>query len=203
MREASRRRGAVVKPWLIVTASLVIMGGLVWLLWNMNRPRPSGDRPKQLVLLCANGLLKPVEQIAARYKVEFGVEVIPRVNNSGGLLSDLRVAQNRADLFLAGEESFNREARAKGLVAEILPVAQQHVVLAVRPGNPEAHRRREGLARRGRPRGPAQSRADGGGPVGPAGAGRQRRLGSPVGTDEEVQRQGILGRHGDRRRPQT
>jgi len=81
-------------------------------------------------------MLKPVEQIAADYQKECGTRINIEAAGSGTLLSKIRVAPNKADLFLAAEESYIREARAHRLVAEAFPVGRQHVVIAVKAGNP-------------------------------------------------------------------
>ena len=88
-------------------------------------------------MYCATGLLKPVQETCAEYQKEYGVSVRIEPDSSGALLSRLRVAPDRVDLYLSGEESFIADARRLKLVAEVLPVARQHVVLAVRPGNPK------------------------------------------------------------------
>ncbi len=88
-------------------------------------------------MYCATGLLKPVQETCAEYQKEYGVSVRIEPDSSGALLSRLRVAPDRVDLYLSGEESFMADARRLKLVAEVLPVARQHVVLAVRPGNPK------------------------------------------------------------------
>ena len=76
-------------------------------------------------------------RLCAEYQKEYGVNVRIEPDSSGTLLSRVRVAPDRVDLYLSGEESFMDEARRKGLVAEVLPFAHQHVVLAVEPGNPK------------------------------------------------------------------
>ncbi len=112
---------------------MAAIAGLVLLLW---RPELKSPHEGELVLYCAAGLLKPVEEICADYEEEYGVKVRIEPGGSGTLLSKLRVAPTAADLYLAAEESYVREARVQGLVAEILPVARQHVVIAVQRGNP-------------------------------------------------------------------
>ena len=129
------------------------------LLWFSTKPAGKARRPGELVLYCATGFIKPVEEICADYEKEYGVKVHIDPDSSGALLSKLRVAPERADLFLSGEESFMREARQQKLVAEVLPVARQHVVLAVAPGNPQKIAGLADLLPRRRPRGAAQSRS--------------------------------------------
>jgi molybdenum ABC transporter molybdate-binding protein len=120
-------------PWLVALASLAAAAALGLLLWN-----PAGHSVSQgeLTLFCAAGLLKPVQEIAADYEKQYGVKVRIEPDASGPLLSKLRIAPERADLFLAGEEQYIRDARSMILIAEIFPVARQHLVIAVKKGNP-------------------------------------------------------------------
>ena len=88
-------------------------------------------------MYCATGCLKPIQEACAGYQKEYGVHVRIEPDSSGSLLSRVRVTPDRVDLYLSGEEWFMTEARRQGLVAEVLPFARQHVVLAVQPGNPK------------------------------------------------------------------
>ncbi len=146
MLSANHRAGFLLKPWLVTFGSLVVLAVVVVLLWR--RPA-SPDLPTEegLVLYCAAGILKPVEEIAAAYEQEYGVRVRIEPGGSGTLLSKLRVAPERADLYLAAEESYLREARSMKLVAEVLPVASMHAVIAVPAGNPGGIRKAEDLLR--------------------------------------------------------
>jgi ABC-type molybdate transport system substrate-binding protein len=120
-------------PWFLPGISLAAMAALVLLLWHpFGRSALRGD----LTLFCAAGLLKPVQYIAEDYQIEYGIKVRIEPDASGTLLSKLRVAPERADLFIAGEEEYVRDARSKKLIAEIFPVARQHLVIAVQKGNP-------------------------------------------------------------------
>ena len=111
-----------------------MIAGLTLALW---KPADSDDsRRQELTLFCAAGLLPPVREICDRYQSECGVKVRIEPDASGPLLGKLRIAPDRADLYLSGEESFMLDAQAQGLVADALPVARQRVTLAVRPGNP-------------------------------------------------------------------
>ena len=130
------RRGSIATPWLVAIGSLIAMIGLTLLLWSSTRPSKPRQKPNELVLYCATGFLKPVQEACAEYQKEYGVNVRIEPDSSGSLLSRVRVAPARVDLYLSGEESFMAEARRRGLVAEVLPFARQHVVLAVGPGNP-------------------------------------------------------------------
>lgn len=128
------RSGRVSRWWLAVGGSLAAIALLVAML---SRPIQRGQPQGELVMYCANGLSKPVQELAAAYEQEFGTKVLLQFDASGPLLSTIRTAPDRGDLYLAGEQTYVREARAQGLVREILPVARQHLVIAVRPGNPK------------------------------------------------------------------
>ncbi len=132
-------RSFLTKPWLIVLGSLGAMGALIGLLWLSSRPATNVETAagEGLVLYCATGLLRPVRTVWADYEKEYGVKVRVDPDSSGALLSKLRVASDRVDLYLSGEESFIADARKRKLVAEVLPVARQHVVIGVPPGNPK------------------------------------------------------------------
>jgi molybdenum ABC transporter molybdate-binding protein len=129
------RAGLVVRPWLVVLGSVAAVVLLVGLLWLSTGGATSRGKPAELVLFCAAGLAKPVEEICTRYEQEYGTRVIINPAGSGTLLSQLRLTPERVDLFLAAEESFIDDARRKGLIAEVLPVIRQQVTLAVSPGS--------------------------------------------------------------------
>jgi len=131
---SGKRLGATSGWWLLAGGSLAVIAVLVVLLI-----RPSGqERPQgELVLYCAAGLSKPVQEVVDAYQKECGVKVLVQFDASGPLLSMIRVAPDKGDLYLAGEESYVREARSLGLVREILPIARQHLVLVVKRGNPK------------------------------------------------------------------
>ena len=89
-----------------------------------------------LTVYCAAGLKKPVEAIAQAYQKEAGVEVRLQYGGSGTLLSQLRVAK-QGDLFIAADEGALGDARKADVIREVLPLAKQHPVIAVRTGNPK------------------------------------------------------------------
>ncbi len=128
------RRGFLAKPWIVVGGSLALAAVLLALRF---RPVPNPVEGRSLVLYCAAGLRAPIVEIGEAYQREYGIEVRAEFGGSGALLSRLKVAPERADLFLAAEDSYLREARTMKLVAEILPAARQHPVIAVAAGNPK------------------------------------------------------------------
>ncbi|MCP5540708.1 MAG: extracellular solute-binding protein [Akkermansiaceae bacterium] len=97
---------------------------------------PSDGAPgTTLLMLCAAGMRVPVEKIAAQYEAEYGVEVQLQFGGSGTLLGNLEVAP--CDLYLAADDSYTKTARAKGLIAETIPVARMRGGFGVPKGNPK------------------------------------------------------------------
>jgi molybdenum ABC transporter molybdate-binding protein len=122
---------------LAVGGSLLAAGVLVALMHQ--QAAQEGPRAgTELVLYCAAGLRKPVEEAGREYERRYGVRVrVASYNGSGTLLGQLRKLDTPGDLFLAGEREYLDAAKAEGLVEEVLPVATMTPVIAVRPGNPK------------------------------------------------------------------
>lgn len=123
-------------PWLAFLASL----GLLLLLIALLALTPPGDAGpggagRPLLVLCAASLKPPVEAAARAYHEASGVEVQLQYGGSNTLLAALQVS-DRPDVYLPADDSYVATARARGLVAEVLPLARQRPVLLVRQGNP-------------------------------------------------------------------
>jgi molybdate transport system substrate-binding protein len=110
----------------------LLLGGVAL---YQRRAAPHADATA-LMVYCAAGLRKPVEAAATQYRQEFGVEVQLEFGGSGTLLSSLQVAK-RGDLYIAADDGAVADARKRELVREVLPVAIQRPVIAVRAGNPK------------------------------------------------------------------
>ncbi len=126
------RRG-IHNSWLLCIVSVAVIGALVALLWGLGRRRPVGHGDdRELVVYCAAGMLKPMEQIEEAYHKEYGVRVAFRANGSKALLAELRKLPADADLFLAADEDTMEEARRDNVVTETMMVAVQRPVIAFR-----------------------------------------------------------------------
>jgi molybdate transport system substrate-binding protein len=136
MKRLTFRCGAILQPWLILFGLMIAIAALVFGIWQLTRPAATIGGRTELVLLCAAGPSKPVQEICADYERQYGVKVGIEADNSGRLLSRLRIAPERADLYLASDESFIRDAQREKLVTDVLPVVHQHAVLGVAKGNP-------------------------------------------------------------------
>lgn len=119
---------------LIMVASLF---GLVAMLSILRRDQPDVDNSGQVMLFCAASNRAVMEEIRDRYQEEFGRDVGIQYGPSQTLLSQLEVSQ-AGDLFLPADDSYLTLAADKGLVAEVLPLAQMQAVIAVKKGNPKS-----------------------------------------------------------------
>jgi molybdenum ABC transporter molybdate-binding protein len=116
-------------------ALLLFLAALALLGFAWKQSQSEGDQAS-LVVYCAAGLKKPVEEAARQYESEFGVQVELQYGGSGTLLSQIRVAK-RGDVFIAADDGLLADARKLEVIREVLPLAVQHPVIAVAKGNPK------------------------------------------------------------------
>ncbi|HVS34870.1 MAG TPA: molybdate ABC transporter substrate-binding protein [Gemmataceae bacterium] len=123
--------------WLAFLASIAVLAVLVgWLIWDGWKRRSIDPDRRPLVVYCAAGIRKPVEEAAREYQQNYGVEIQLQFGGSQILLAGVEAAK-RGDLYLPGDDSYLQTARAKGLVQEILPLARMMPVVIVPKGNPK------------------------------------------------------------------
>ncbi len=96
---------------------------------------PGKKEAKPLVVFCAAGMRKSVSTIARAYEQEFGIPVRLQFGGSGTLLAKLDIAGG--DLYLAADSSYIELAKARGKVAETVPIARMRAGFGVPRGNPE------------------------------------------------------------------
>ena len=125
-------------PRNLLIGSALAAAALIALL-ALGPPRRPAETTGPLVVLCAAGLKPPVEASALAFERELGIPVQLQYGGSGTLLANAQVS-GRGDLFLAADESYLRAAIARGLVAEVIPLARMTAVIAVKKGNPKAVR---------------------------------------------------------------
>jgi ABC-type molybdate transport system substrate-binding protein len=90
-------------------------------------------------------MTRPVEEISEEYRQAFGAEFDSVPGGSGQLLPAIEKWSGDSGLYLAADSADMDRARKRGLVAEVIPVAVVHPVLAVNP------RTRDKLVAAGRP----------------------------------------------------
>ena len=129
------RRGLLSGAMLAVLGSVLAMILLVLILWILAAtPTVSGSEP--LRLYCAAGLKPAVEPAVSAFTRETGIPLEIQYGGSGTLLAQFEIDPSAVDLYLAADEEYLDIARRKGLVREILPLAQMRPVIAVLAGNP-------------------------------------------------------------------
>lgn len=129
------------KTIALLFGSVAVLAAMFFLM--KERPRNStgsatanSAKSKPLVIYCAASNRAVLDEIRLAYEAETGREVQTQFGPSQTLLSSLEVS-NTGDLYLPADDSFINTAREKGLVAEVLPIAQMKAVIAVRKGNPK------------------------------------------------------------------
>lgn len=131
----------------IILGSVILAVGLIVALWYPNRPSTTTSSSSEpLVLYCAAGLKSALEPAVQEYQKRYQRPVHIQYGGSGTLLGNLKVAPS-GDLFLAADTFHLDLARTEGLVAEVLPLARLHPVLAVPLGNPKQLRQLNDLLR--------------------------------------------------------
>jgi len=126
--------GRINTAWLAFLGSLALFVFLVGLLlWNPQKP-VSVSSP--LIVYCAAGIKAPVETVAREYEKLFSVPIQLQYGGSQTLLASIEVSK-RGDLYLPADDSYLAIARDKNLIAETIPLARMHAMLAVKKGNPK------------------------------------------------------------------
>ncbi|WP_395737724.1 molybdate ABC transporter substrate-binding protein [Prosthecobacter sp.] len=122
---------------LIIVLCLSALVAVAWVAL-----KPAKARSAQLTVFCAAGIKKPIEEIAAAYQKDTGVEVRLQFGGSGTLLSQLKIAK-QGDLFIAADDGALADAKKLEVTREEFSLVVQKPVLAVAKGNP---RHIDGLA---------------------------------------------------------
>lgn len=123
----------MIKKLLAVLCLGAVAGG-AWVLLKRSSASSNGSPP--LMVFCAAGIKKPVEEIAAAYQKETGTEVRLQYGGTGTLLSQIKVS-HQGDLFIAADDGALGDAKRLGITREEFPLAKQRPVLAVAAGNPK------------------------------------------------------------------
>lgn len=148
MKIAIKRRGFASNALVAGLATLVVLGGLVYLLVGVSddQTSPGGDGDANgdgesvtLHFYCAAGLRRPVQETIKQYGENYDAQIQPDFGPTGALLSKIQAAK-KGDLYLAADKSFVDLGRKRGVIAEALPIAKQKAVIAVQKGNPKGIR---------------------------------------------------------------
>ncbi|GIW81397.1 MAG: hypothetical protein KatS3mg105_3204 [Gemmatales bacterium] len=103
---------------------------VVFLVWQ------PATETEGVMVYCAAGMKKPVEEIARAYEKELGVKVRLEFRGSRTLLANFKVVQ-QGDLYIPGDDYYIELARDEGYIDEVIPIARMTPVFAVQKGNPK------------------------------------------------------------------
>ncbi|MFO1066877.1 MAG: substrate-binding domain-containing protein [Pirellulales bacterium] len=101
---------------------------------DSGREAKTSEEP--LLVYCAASNRAVIEAIRTAYEQETGRRVDVQYGASQTLLSSLEVS-GVGDLYLPADDSFIEIARSKQLIAEVLPLASMHLVVATKKNNPK------------------------------------------------------------------
>jgi len=123
--------------WLLVTTAAVV--ALLVFLMRDDASEPGQGDDRELLVYCAAGVKKAVEEIAGKFEQEVGVSVALEYASSGVLANKLKTDResgiDRADVYIPADYLYTERAAADGLTAESMKVASWKVVLAMKPGS--------------------------------------------------------------------
>lgn len=119
-------------------AALVVLGAVV--VWRERGARPGPDAAPPLVVYAAPTVRLALERTAADYERETGRRVELRFGASEDILTKVRLPtpSEPGYVFIPADDSYVRQARELGLVADAFPVARVRAVLLLAPGNPKS-----------------------------------------------------------------
>lgn len=115
-----------------ILASFIALIAMVLML---REPKPATKAGDPIIVYCAASNRAVFEMIRADYEKEFERSVQVQYGPSQTLLSSIEVSRT-GDLFLPADDGYLQIGRDKHLIAEQIPLASMHAVVAVPKGNP-------------------------------------------------------------------
>ena len=124
--------------WLLVATAAVVV--LLVFLMRDDGPQKGQGGDREMLVYCAAGVKKAVEEIAGKFEQDVGVSVALEYASSGVLANKLKTDResgiDRADVYIPADYLYTERAAADGLTAESMKVASWKVVLAMKPDSP-------------------------------------------------------------------
>ncbi|MCA9246805.1 MAG: molybdate ABC transporter substrate-binding protein, partial [Planctomycetales bacterium] len=121
---------------LVLLATLVLGVALVWSLRDSPPATNSNStETRSLLVYCAASNRAVMEAVRDDYEAEYPVKLEIQYGPSQTLLASVDVS-GKGDLYLPADDSYLQVASSRGLVKEILPLAEMSAVVAVAKSNP-------------------------------------------------------------------
>ena len=122
---------------VVALAILIVLAFMVTSKPDVMPDAGDGSGPRaELIIHTAAGLKGPMTELAFAYERAYGVKVDLRFGGSGTLMANIEL-NPLGDAFLSADINHLHKAHSKGLVKEILDIAQQRPIIAVPTGNPK------------------------------------------------------------------
>jgi molybdate transport system substrate-binding protein len=135
---------ACVKEWRCLLFPIALFGAVTVVGCSKKQ---SAETQKELVILCGNSFVEPVEKLCSRFTTLTGIKVVSTVGGSEDLLPHIKAGRD-GDIFITHDPYLDYVAQAQAL-GEHIQVGFVAPVLAVQKGNPLGIKAIEDLARPG------------------------------------------------------
>jgi len=131
-RRHSQSTEAAIARRLLITLGVLVLVVFTGVLFIGEKRHSSGkDGHRSLFVFCAAGVKGPVETASREYEQRYGVQIELTFGASQTLLANIALA-HRGDLYIPADDSYMEMAMKKGLVSEVIPLAEMTAVLAMR-----------------------------------------------------------------------
>jgi len=139
---AAARSGSVSRLLLFLLGSVLAVVALGMAALQLRPEAVRSDNQLEKVrIYCAAGVAKPLQEIIETYNNAYQARVeMVRTGGSGELAGQISTeyevgTRDGADLYLSADDFLLEQSHRRGVIAERLPVAAQHPVIAVKAGS--------------------------------------------------------------------
>jgi molybdate transport system substrate-binding protein len=134
--------------WISTPKALVVMAGALSLAFSVScAKKPVATQPEELVVLCGNSFVQPVEQLCSEFRAKTGIAMTSTVAGSEDFLPLVKTGQ-KGDILITHDPYLDYVRNANAL-ADHVQVGFVAPVLAVQPGNPKGIKSIQDLAQPG------------------------------------------------------
>jgi molybdate transport system substrate-binding protein len=127
---------------IVVTGSLLLSSTAAFGL------QAASGTPGTILVHCAAGMRKPIEQCAKKFEDSLRVRVELSYDGSNRLLGQIMLTR-KGDVYICGDAEYSDSAKAQGLVDKTVTICWFTPVILVKKGNPLAIRSMTGLLKPG------------------------------------------------------